>query len=261
MRMTFAVCAYKESPYLSECIESLLAQTVKCDIYIATSTPCDYIKEIADNYNLPLYIRNGASNIATDWNFAYSKAETEIVCIAHQDDVYLPEYAQSIIAMMENADNPIIAFTGYGERRDSQDVYSNKLLNIKKLMLLPLQCSCFWNSRWMRRRILSLGSPIGCPAVSYNKSNIPYEEIFKVQYRSDVDWQAWELLSRLKGSFCYDKKPNMLHRIHEESATTAIIADNDRTKEDFEMYCKFWPKGIARLLLELYKMSQESNKI
>lgn len=35
---TFAVCAYRESPYLDECVESLLAQTVRTNVIVATST-------------------------------------------------------------------------------------------------------------------------------------------------------------------------------------------------------------------------------
>ena len=45
---TFAVCAYKESPYLEECIESLKGQSVRSNILIATSTPNEYIKNIAE---------------------------------------------------------------------------------------------------------------------------------------------------------------------------------------------------------------------
>ena len=41
---TFAICAYKESPYLEECIKSLKNQTIKSNILIATSTPNDYIR-------------------------------------------------------------------------------------------------------------------------------------------------------------------------------------------------------------------------
>ena len=58
---TFAVCAYKESPFLEECICSLLAQTVPADIVIATSTPNDYIDQIADTYNLPVIVINDCS--------------------------------------------------------------------------------------------------------------------------------------------------------------------------------------------------------
>lgn len=36
---TFAVCAYGESPYLEECVQSLLAQKVRTRILIATQLP------------------------------------------------------------------------------------------------------------------------------------------------------------------------------------------------------------------------------
>ena len=36
---TFAICAYKESKYLEECIRSLKKQTVETNIILVTSTP------------------------------------------------------------------------------------------------------------------------------------------------------------------------------------------------------------------------------
>ena len=39
----FAVCAYKDSPYLEQCIRSLKAQTVPSHIIICTSTPSSYM--------------------------------------------------------------------------------------------------------------------------------------------------------------------------------------------------------------------------
>ena len=51
---TFVICAYKESKYLEECIESLEKQIVKSNIIMCTSTPNDYIKNMAQKYNIPL---------------------------------------------------------------------------------------------------------------------------------------------------------------------------------------------------------------
>ena len=45
---TFVICAYKESPYLEECIKSLKKQTLKSEIIISTSTPNDLIKKLAE---------------------------------------------------------------------------------------------------------------------------------------------------------------------------------------------------------------------
>ena len=93
---TFAICAYKESEFLEECILSLVNQTVKTNIIMATSTPNDYIKNLANKYQIPLFIRNGKSDIRDDWNFAYNSADTEWVTIAHQDDRYNPAYVEEM---------------------------------------------------------------------------------------------------------------------------------------------------------------------
>ena len=255
---TFAICAYKESKYLEECVLSVVNQRVKSNILIATSTPNEYIEKIASKYQIPLYIRNGKSDIAQDWNFAYGKAKTQLVTITHQDDVYCDNYLEDILKSINQSVKPLIVFGNYGEIRGDKIVTENRLLNVKKLMLYPLKCKAFWKSRFIRRRILSLGSAICCPSVTFVRECLP-EVVFESGYKSDLDWQAWEKLSRLKGSFVYCNTVLMLHRIHEESATTQIIADSNRTKEDYDMYCKFWPKWIAKCLIKLYEKSQDSN--
>lgn len=53
---TFVVCAYKESQYLEECIQSVLNQNVKSKVIISTGTPNSYIKEIAEKYKLQLFV-------------------------------------------------------------------------------------------------------------------------------------------------------------------------------------------------------------
>ena len=85
---TFVVCAYKESPYLEKCIQSVLKQSEKSSVVISTGTPNDYIKEIAKKYELPMYVNTGKTSIADDWNFAVSCVDTDLVTLAHQDDIY-----------------------------------------------------------------------------------------------------------------------------------------------------------------------------
>lgn len=83
---TFAICAYKESPFLEECILSLLDQTVPSTIIIVTATDNAYIRNLADKYHLELHINHGETGITQDWMFAYRSAKTELMTIAHQDD-------------------------------------------------------------------------------------------------------------------------------------------------------------------------------
>lgn len=256
---TFVVCAYKESPYLEECIHSLLNQTVKSTIIISTSTPNEHIRKVAEKYALPLYINQGRKSIADDWNYGCEQVKTALYTIAHQDDVYKEEFLEIVLKQLNAAKKPIIAFTNYEELRDGELCHSNSLLKIKRMMLKPLELSIFWGSRWMRRRILSVGNPICCPSVTYAKERLP-QKVFTFGFRSNVDWQAWERLSRLDGSFVYIKQALMCHRIHEDSETSKVIESNSRGNEDFEMFRIFWPDFIAKLLTYLYGRSEKSNK-
>ena len=257
---TFVICAYKESPYLGECISSLLKQTVKSRILIVTSTPNEYITRTAAEYELPVIVNKGQGGIVQDWNFAYKQADTPYVTIAHQDDVYFPDYTEQMLRQMRKEKRPLIWFSDYAEIRNGQIVKNNKLLHIKRMMLLPLRIKGFWKSRFIRRRVLSFGCPICCPSVGFAKANLP-ETVFQVGFRSAEDWQAWESLSRLKGSFIYNKTTLVGHRIHEDSETSHILQDDQRKQEDYTMFCKFWPKWIARLLTRAYSESEKSNEL
>ena len=64
---------------------------------MVTSTDNDYIRNIASKYKIKLYVRDGESDIQDDWNFGYSKAKSDLVTIAHQDDVYDSKYLEYIL--------------------------------------------------------------------------------------------------------------------------------------------------------------------
>ena len=258
--LTFVICAYGESPYLEYCIRSLRRQSVKTKLVLATSTPNLHIRSMAKLYGIPLHVNTGERGIAADWNYALSVAETELVMLAHQDDIYHRDYAAEILIAANLSEDPILFFTDYGERRGDKTVIGNVLLRIKRLMLLPLRVRAAWHSRFVRRRVLSVGSPICCPSVTYVRSKLP-ERLFDASYSVSLDWAAWEQLSRLDGSFVYVPKPLMLHRIHEDSETTRQIGISGRSTEDLAMYEKFWPKQIARLLEHFYRSAEDSNRI
>lgn len=257
---TFAICAYKESPFLEECIQSLLGQTIPSTIIIVTSTDNAYIQNMAEKYHLELFINHGESGITQDWMFAYRSARTELMTIAHQDDTYDRLYTETVLQQLSAARHPLIAFTDYGELRNGAIVNKNTLLKVKRTMLLPLHLKIFHNSIFVRRRVLSFGCPICCPSATFVKDNLP-DQIFFPGFRSDEDWQAWELLSRKRGAFVYCNRILMYHRIHDGSETSAILGDSARGNEDFQMFCKFWPKPIARLLTRAYSSSEKSNEL
>ena len=255
---TFVLCAYGESPYLEDCLHSLLDQTVKTNLLISTSTPNRHIAEIAHSYGVDLLVNNGMPGISHDWVCAISHCDTPLVTIAHQDDLYLPDFAEATLAAFNCSSRPLISFTDYGELRNGEAVDSSRLLNVKRLLLAPLRLPFLRASKFVRRRTLSVGSPICCPSVTYCVGNLP-EPLFLDNMKCDLDWEAWERFSRLDGDFLYIPQLLMRHRIHEDSETTALIRDDTRASEDLTMLEKFWPVSVARFINRFYSKSMASN--
>lgn len=257
---TFAVCAYKQSSYLEKCIKSLVNQKIKSNIIITTATPNDYIDNIAKKYNIPVYIREGKPDIQDDWNFAYSMAKTQYVTIAHQDDIYDSNYSSEIKKQICTSKKQILFFTSYREIKNDVIIPLTRNLKIKNIMLIPLRFKIFRSNRFVRIRILSFGSPICCPAVTYNRK-LCKDKLFTSKMKCSLDWDTWYKFAKEKGQFVYINKPLVLHRIHEESETTNSIENNVRQTEDLEMFSKFWPKFLAKKLSNLYSKSLDTNKL
>ena len=257
---TWVICAYGESPYLRTCIRSLVRQRVRSGILIATSTPNEHIASLAGEFGIEVRVNPGPHGITNDWNYAVGQVETEYVTIAHQDDVYDSHYLEYALKAVEKAEKPLIFFSDYYEIRAGERVSANKNLMIKRVMLAPFRFRALWSSKWVRRRILSLGSPIDCPSVMYVKPNLP-KVLFDPAYSVTQDWDAWERFSKLDGEFVFDPHLLMGHRIHEESTTTELIADKTRTKEELSIYRRFWPEGVARWIERRYEAGQKSNEV
>lgn len=257
---TFAICAYKDSRYLEDCIKSLENQTVKSEIYIATSTPDEYIDDIAKRHGIPIYVNEGEHGITQDWNFALSKVETNYATIAHQDDVYLPSYTSKMLSCIKRASRPQIFFTDYAELRNGEVVSENNNLRIKRRLLKPLTEQKNQDRNRIKRKVLSLGNPICCPSVTYCMENIT-RPLFQDHFKSNEDWEAWERLSKEEGSFVYFPEIMMYHRIHVESTTTRVIGEHSRTTEDREMFSRFHSDLVAEILTKLYSSSEKSNQI
>lgn len=261
---TFAVLVYKESPYLEECLKSLLAQKEKSEIILCTSTPSQFIEKIAKKYKLNIFI-NKHGGIANDWNFALGQVKTTFATLAHQDDIYLPEYTKEILKLMIDQKDSLIGFSDYWEKVEKADfsfIRKNSLnFFVKRTILFfnffPFKKSIFYQKNKMN--LLAFGSPIPCPSVMYNMENIG-NFFFNSQYKINMDWLAWYNLAHKKGSFTRSKKSLIIHRIHIDSATTAGIINSDRQNEDKKMFRLFWNKTMTGFLYKLYSLSYKSNE-
>ena len=253
---TFVICAYKDSPYLEECIMSVLNQSVKTNVIMTTSTPSEYIKTLAQKYNIKLYIKKTKSDICADWNFAYNKAQTTLVTIAHQDDIYEKDYAKNIINNYCMYPDTTILYTDYYAYKNGiQESDANS--KIKRIIKFPLRSHFLAQFRLIKVFSLSFGNTINCPSVTYVKKNLG-KSIFTSNLKFSLDWDTFLSLARKKGRFIYIPKKLVNYRIHENATTKEFILNDKRKEEDIIMFNKIWPQFITSLIMKIYVKSYKT---
>ena len=254
---TFAICAYKESPYLEACIRSLKSQTVGSSILLCTSTPCSFIEKLAEKYQIPLYVRDGDSDIQTDWNYAYQMADTKYVTIAHQDDMYRKDYALTAINTMEKYKDCTMFTTDCAIIKNDVLQKPDGVALVKKLLRMPLRIPALNHLSWVKKSALIFGNPIICPSCTYNKELIG-EPLFDSPYKFALDWDTTLKLAERPGRFLLIEKPLMFYRIHEGAPTKACILDNRRSREEVEMFAKFWPSWVVKVITHFYRRAYQA---
>ncbi len=256
---TFVIPVYKESPYLKQCIQSLLNQTVKSRILITTSTPTDYSAGIAEKYGFD-YLIGKEKGIANDWNFALATAAKGLVTIAHQDDIYEPEYAEKVTALMNKIPGMLIAFTDYHDLVDDQLRPATLNSFVKKVLLFPFVFGSIIKRKQLKKLLLSFGDPVCCPSVTFNMDTLTGFR-FSAQFTCALDWYAWYQLAMEKGAFGFVNKKLIKHRIHTESETTLQLSQGIRKDEEMAMFRLIWGNGVAKILSWLYSLGHKANKV
>lgn len=261
MKHTFVICAYQESPFLEDCMQSCLEQNSvdagDSTVILYTSTENDFIKKLCQKYAIPMFTKKGGG-IGIDWNNALSFVSTKYATIAHQDDLYLPNYGEKVLAAFEKQADSNIVFTDYAEN-DAKGQIRERNLNLK-IKTIGLKMIRAVRLPAIQRFIYGFGNFISCPAVSYNLERLS-DFRFNEELKMTLDWDAWERIMRRQGSIVYISDCEMIHRIHNESETTANTRDKTREKEEFLMYKRYWGTTIAKLLMKVYVYNQKTNEV
>ena len=59
-------------------------------------------------------------------------------------------------------------------------------------------------------------------------------------------------ISKINGKNLYIHKRLINYRIHDGATTKEFIVNNKRKAEDIEMFNKFWPNWITKILIKFY---------
>ena len=272
MKHIFVISAYGESPYLEDCLRSLLAQTDRSDVFVCTSTPSPYLHAITEKYSLPYFVRNGISSLKDDWNFCLETASdhgANLVTIAHQDDVYDPEYARLVkeafekgrrtnkkngryVTLYDDAGDTAVVCTRCKNINAMDAEINGGAEKVKRLLRWPLSVGKLNGTRFGKRLALSMGNSVPCPTCTYNLS-LCGKRIFKDDYRFVIDWAALEELSEKPGRFVCIEEPLVSIRIHDGAETARSMRDGIRESEEAEMFGRFHKKAVSSVLEFFYK--------
>lgn len=258
------VVAHGDSPHLRACIESLMSQKAKRPVAlsVATSTPTKAMRWVCELYGLRLDVNHSAAGgIGADWSYAYQCGSSDLLTLCHQDDVYEPGYVEQVASLFDRCEDLRFACSDHVELVDGHVRAPSSTLLVKRaLMYYAFGNSPVADCRARRRRLLAWGNPVSCPSVMFNRAAMP-DFRFSHRLRSNLDWDAWDRLCSTGGSMGYTRARLVAHRVHAESATTALIRDQVRAREDLEMMKRFWPAPVAHMLSYVYRLSYRSNTV
>lgn len=255
---SFVVPAYGHSAHLEECLSSLAAQNLASEIVVSTSTPHDGLDALCAEYGAQLYVHGPNKGIANDWNIALAQANGRLVTIAHQDDIYFPDFSAEVVGAMGAVRCPVLSFTDYREMDESGFRPFSRLLAIKRILLeAGFLGRRSVSSSFAKRNVLRFACPIPCPAVTLNTE--AYRDGFDVNYQVNLDWATWLNAASALGSFVWIRRPLMAHRIHVGSETSAAINDGRRRSEDLRILRQLWPNVIADIIGRTYAIAYSSN--
>ena len=57
------------------------------------------------------------------------------------------------------------------------------------------------------------------------------------------------------------QKANTIEELLQDCPVNSVIGDNLRSKEDYEMFLKFWNRPVAKVLTKIYSLSEKENNV
>jgi len=247
----FVIPAYKESPFLGACLESLRAQTPASPILVTTSTPSAFIDCVAAGSGATVIANPGREGIAADWNFALGATHARYVTLAHQDDLYFPGFTEESLRLLKASGAPV-CFTGYEQVDDKGAAMTSKISRVKHLIEATTLGAGERPAPWRMRAFLSFGNPLPCSAVTYDRDQLA-DFAFSDEFASNLDWEAWLRLHHLGKRFVRTPRRLVGRRHNPLTETSRLILDGRRAHEDALMFRQLWPRPIGAVLARLYR--------
>jgi hypothetical protein len=245
--------AYGDSPFLAPALASLRAQSAASSILVTTSTPSPFIEAAAAAAAAPLVINPQPAGIAADWNFALGASGARYVTLAHQDDVYYPEFLARSLALLGANPAGCLAFTGYVEIGDDGRRVRSRTSLVKHALEQVILGAAAAPGPARLRAFLAFGNPLPCSSVTFDRQRLG-DFAFSADFRSNLDWDAWLRLLDAGAVFVRTSERLVGRRHNRLTATSALTREGVRRREDLILFRRLWPRPAADLIALAYKV-------
>jgi hypothetical protein len=231
----------------------------RTELLLCTSTPSDFLTQVAKRHDLRLVAHADHRSIGADWNFAMDQATAPWVTLVHQDDIYLPGYVARVREAIGKYPEAVMIIPWFREYAGGKV----RALNLTQLVKYLLLIRAFGFREVLseprdKLRLLSLGNPISCGGVALRKGKMPR---FDERLTFTLDWKAWMEAARSPGDFVFLRTALMCRRIHAGSATTLSIESGVRQEEELAMFRTLWPRWLADRIAGFYKLGYRTNRV
>lgn len=246
---TFAIPCRNAGEHLRPLLQSLLRQTEPdFRLLLVDDASQDgsaaLAREIAGD-RIAVHRNEPALGIGGNWNRCLELVSTPFVCLAHQDDVYAPDYLARMLAALRARPDAGIAHC----RASAMDVHGVPFLSPAERFK-----DHFWKhapgaDRAAHYARLYRGNFVCCPSVLYRTEAVRAAGEFRTDLRFALDWEFGFRLLRA-GWGVVDVDALLLHyRRHEGAASNAANADRSRFEEELQVLAAARRDGIAAGLL------------
>ncbi len=247
----FVALAYGDSPFLAGCLEHLRAQTRPSRIVVSTSTPSPFVRRIAADAGVRLFVNPERRGIGADWNFALRISGARHVTLAHQDDIYYAQFLERTLDLFARRPEGEVAFTGAREIADDGVVRWSKVSRVKDLIRRGTIGRTETVAGLRGRAFLAFGNPLPCSAVTFDIARL-HGFRFSERMASNLDWEAWWRLLQERRTFLHCAEPLIGRRYNDLTETARLKKAGRRRLEDVEMFRAIWPPSVGDAIARLY---------
>lgn len=246
---TFVIPCCNGAEHLGAAIRSILAQRRQdFELVVVDDASTDdsvAVARAAGGSRLRLERHARRLGLAANFAHAASVVTTPYFCIAHQDDVYEPDYLATMVQALEAAPAASLAHCA----ATAIDAAGNPIAAAAERFKARLARRARVAEPADVFRLLLRGNFVCCPSVLFRASAFRAIGGFDTRLSFALDWELWLRLSRSGTRFETILEPLVRYRRHLGNATREATTSLRRFEEEFSVLRAAQERGCAEGLI------------